>query len=95
VVVSFVPAVNVAAPVLWVISTSWMLALEYADYPLGNRGLNLQAQRGLVRQHWLLALGFGGMTLLLTLIPVLNFLAMPAAVIGATLMWSQELSGSA
>ena len=95
VVVSFVPAVNVAAPVLWVVSTSWMLALEYADYPLGNRGLNLQAQRGLLRQHWLLALGFGGMTLLLTLIPVLNFLAMPAAVVGATLMWNQELSGSA
>jgi CysZ protein len=95
VVVSFVPAANVAAPVLWVVSTSWMLALEYADYPLGNRGLNLQAQRGLLRQHWLLALGFGGMTLLLTLIPVLNFLAMPAAVVGATLMWNQELSGSA
>ena len=94
VVVSFVPAANVAAPVLWVVSTSWMLALEYADYPLGNRGLNLQAQRGLLRQHWLLALGFGGMTLLLTLIPVLNFLAMPAAVVGATLMWNQELSGS-
>lgn len=94
VVVSFVPAVNVAAPVLWVVSTSWMLALEYADYPLGNRGVNLQAQRQLLRQHWLLALGFGGMTLLLTLIPVLNFLAMPAAVVGATLMWNQELSGS-
>jgi CysZ protein len=30
------------------------------------------------------------MTLLLTLIPVLNFLAMPAAVIGATLMWVRE-----
>ena len=94
VVVSFVPAANVAAPVLWVVSTSWMLALEYADYPLGNRGLNLQAQRGLLRQHWLLALGFGGMTLLLTLIPVLNFLAMPAAVVGATLMWNKELSDS-
>ena len=92
---SFVPAVNVAAPALWVISTSWMLALEYADYPLGNRGLNLQAQRQLLRQHWLLALGFGGMALLLTLIPVLNFLAMPAAVVGATLMWNQELSDSA
>ena len=92
VVVSFVPAANVAAPVLWVVSTSWMLALEYADYPLGNRGLNLQAQRGLLRRHWLLALGFGGMTLLLTLIQVLE--AMPAAVVGATLMWNQELSGS-
>jgi len=27
---------------------------------------------------------------LLTLIPILNFLVMPAAVIGATLMWVRE-----
>jgi CysZ protein len=94
VVLSFVPAVNVAAPVLWAVSTSWMLALEYADYPLGNRGLDLRAQRRLLRRHWPLTLGFGGMTLLLTLIPGLNFLAMPAAVIGATLMWNKALPGS-
>lgn len=94
VVLSFVPVVNVAAPVLWAVSTSWMLALEYADYPLGNRGLDLRAQRRLLRRHWPLTLGFGGMTLLLTLIPGLNFLAMPAAVIGATLMWNKTLPGS-
>jgi CysZ protein len=93
VVLSFVPAINVAAPVLWAVSTSWMLALEYADYPLGNRGLDLRAQRRLLRRHWPLTLGFGGMTLLLTLIPGLNFLAMPAAVIGATLMWNKILPG--
>jgi CysZ protein len=71
-----------------------MLALEYADYPLGNRGLNLRAQRRLLRRRWPLALGFGGMTLLFTLIPGLNLLVMPAAVIGATLMWNKELPDS-
>ncbi len=94
IVLSFVPAVNVAAPALWAVSTSWMLALEYADYPLGHRGLDHRAQRRLLRRHWPLTLGFGGMTLLLTLVPVLNFLAMPAAVIGATLMWNRELPDS-
>ena len=34
------------------------------------------------------------MTLLLTLIPGLNLLVMPAAVIGATLMWNREWSDS-
>jgi len=87
---SFVPGVNVAAPVLWVLFSAWMLALEYADYPLGNRGLSFRDQRQLLRQHWPLTLGFGGMVLVLTLIPLLNFMAMPAAVIGATLMWMQE-----
>ena len=48
------PAVNVVAPVVWAVSTAWMLALEYADYPLGNRGMNLQTQRQLLRS------GLGG-----------------------------------
>lgn len=87
---SLVPVINVVAPVLWALFGAWMLALEYADYPLGNRGLSFREQRQFLRRHWPLTLGFGGMTLVLTLIPVLNFLAMPAAVIGATLMWVQE-----
>lgn len=91
---SFVPVVNVAAPVLWVLFSAWMLALEYADYPLANRGLSFRDQRRLLRQHWPLTLGFGGMVLLLTLIPIVNFLAMPAAVIGATLMWVREVPES-
>ena len=91
---SFVPVVNVAAPVLWVLFSAWMLALEYADYPLANRGLSFRNQRRLLRQHWPLTLGFGGIVLLLTLIPIVNFLAMPAAVIGATLMWMREAPAS-
>lgn len=87
---SFTPVINIAAPILWVLFGAWMLALEYADYPLSNRGLSFRDQRRLLRQHWPLTLGFGAMVLLLTLIPLLNFLAMPAAVIGATLMWTQE-----
>ena len=88
---SFVPGLNVATPLLWALFSAWMLALEYADYPLGNRGLTPRQQRRLLRQHWPLALGFGGMTLLLTLVPLLNFLVMPAAVIGATLLWTREV----
>ncbi len=90
---SFVPVLNIATPLLWALFSAWMLALEYADYSLGNRGLTPRQQRRLLRQHWPLALGFGGMTLLLTLVPLLNFLVMPAAVIGATLLWTREVPG--
>ncbi|MFZ1492287.1 MAG: sulfate transporter CysZ, partial [Candidatus Competibacter denitrificans] len=92
IILLFVPVVNVVAPFVWLLSTAWTLALEYADYPLGKRGMSFENQRQLLRRHWPLTLGFGGMTLLLTLIPILNFLAMPAAVIGATLMWNRELA---
>jgi len=39
----------------------------------------------------MLALGFGSGVTVLTMIPVLNFVAMPAAVIGGTLLWSEQL----
>lgn len=89
-IISFIPTLNVTAPFLWGLFSAWMLALQYADYPLSNRGLTFRQQRQLLRKHWPLTLGFGSVVLLLTMIPVLNFLAMPSAVIGATLMWLRE-----
>lgn len=79
-----VPLINVAAPPAWFLFGAWMLALEYLEYPLGNRGLPFPEVRALVSGNRGLALGFGLGVLCLTLIPVLNFLAMPAAVAGGT-----------
>jgi CysZ protein len=42
-----------------------------------------------------LNLGFGAATAALTLIPVINFIAMPSAVAGATALSVKELSGGA
>ena len=85
-----IPGINVAAPFLWALFSAWMLAIEYLDYPLANHSLHFAAQRKLLRGNRLLAYGFGGSTLLLTMIPVLNFIAMPAAVAGATALWVEE-----
>ncbi len=86
----FVPGLQLAAPLIWGVFSAWMLALEYSDYPLGNRGLEFPSQRRLAREHWALTLGFGFAVLVLTLIPVVNFLVMPTAVIGATRLWVLE-----
>ena len=86
-----VPVANVAAPVLWTAFSAWMLAAEFADYPMGNHGLKFRAQRPRLRRRRLLMLGFGLGVLGLMLIPVVNFIAMPAAVAGATALWVREL----
>ena len=86
-----VPGANVLAPFAWFLFGGWMLALEYADYPMGNHGLAFRRQRELLRERRLMALGFGCAVMTMTLIPILNFLSMPTAVIGATLMWSERL----
>ncbi len=89
-----IPVVNVAAPFLWAGFSAWMLALQYVDYPLGNHGIRFAEQRRLLRKNRQLAMGFGSVILLLTVIPVINFIAMPAAVIGATLMSLDHLHSS-
>jgi CysZ protein len=85
-----IPVINIAAPFLWMAFSAWMLALEYADYPMGNHGLRFPQQRSRLKEKRLLVLGFGGATLFLTLIPFINFFIMPTAVAGATVMWVKE-----
>jgi CysZ protein len=85
-----IPPVNLAAPFLWALFSAWMLTIEYADYPMANHRLHFAEQRRRLRGRRLLSLGFGGASLLMTLIPVVNFLAMPASVAGATMMWVKE-----
>lgn len=92
-VLFFIPGINLVAPLLWMAFSAWMLALQYADYPMGNHGIAFHNQRHLLGKRRFLALGFGAAVLLITLIPVMNFLVMPAAVIGATLMWVEQFSG--
>ena len=86
-----IPGINLAAPILWTVFSAWMLTLEYADYPLANHGLKFREQRPRLRERRLMSLGFGLAVLGLMLIPIVNFLAMPAAVAGITALWVREL----
>lgn len=69
-----------------------MLAIEYADYPMGNHELYFKEELQTLKQHPTQALGFGWLLSLITAIPILNFLAMPVGVAGGTALWVDELS---
>ena len=86
-----IPGINLAAPILWFAFSAWIMAIQYTDYPMGNHGLKGPEIRARLRRRRRLALGFGSATVLLTSIPVVNFVAMPAAVAGATAMWVDRL----
>lgn len=86
-VLIFIPLLNLLVAPLWFLFGVWALSLEYADYPLGNRGLDFASQRRHIGRHRWPALGFGTAAMLATLIPVVNFVVMPAAVAGATRLW--------
>jgi len=85
-----IPGVNIVASLLWLLFSAWFLALEYADYPLGNHGFTFREQQRRMKRLRFTAIGFGGGVTLLMMIPVLNFVAMPAAVAGATIMSCQQ-----
>ena len=93
--VSLIPVLNFISPVLWVLFGSWLLSLEYLDYPMGNHDLTFAQEKQMLSTRRGLSLGFGGMVMILTSIPVVNFFVMPVAVAGATVMWVDQLSASA
>ncbi|MBE0439376.1 MAG: sulfate transporter CysZ [Gammaproteobacteria bacterium] len=90
-ILSWIPVVNFVAPVLWVAFSSWMLALDYHDYPMANHQILFAQQRQILKQKRLLTLGFGLATLGATMIPFVNFLVIPAAVAGATALYLERL----
>jgi CysZ protein len=93
--VSLIPMVNFAAPFLWLLFGSWLLSLEYLDYPMGNHDLSFSRQKQLLSSRKGLALGYGGSVMVLTSIPLINFIVMPVAVAGATLLYVEQLENAA
>ncbi len=90
-VLFWIPVVNAAAPVLWFLCCAWLTAFGYCDYALSNHGLVLADIRRTLRARPLLAFGFGGAAFLALAVPVLNVLAVPAAVCGGAVLWVREL----
>ncbi|MEX2482365.1 MAG: sulfate transporter CysZ [Gammaproteobacteria bacterium] len=91
-VLSFIPGLNLAAPPLWLLFGAWMLCLEYLDCPLGNHGQVFPRVLDEMRQRRRLALGFGFAMTLVTIVPLLNFLAVPVGVAGATRLYCTHVA---
>ena len=86
-----IPGLNAVGSVLWLLLGFWFLALEYVDYPMGNHSIRPRDQRRQLRRRPFHSWSFGAGATLLMMIPVINFAAMPATVIGATRFWLDEL----
>jgi len=91
-VVSFIPGINAVAPVLWLLLGAWMMSIQFVDYPMDNHQLSFADVKEAVRSRRLSSMGFGGLVALCTGIPIVNFFVVPAAVVGATLLWCEELN---
>jgi CysZ protein len=73
-------------PVLQALVGGFFLAVELLAIPLERRGLHLAGRLRFVWRHRGQTLGFGITAFVLFLVPLMNVLAMPGAVVGATLL---------
>lgn len=85
-----IPGINIVGSVLWFLFSAWMLNIEYMDYPMSQNNLDFTRQKALFKQRKIISYSFGGVVSIATMIPVANFLVMPAAVAGATALWIEQ-----
>ncbi|MFT6791867.1 MAG: CysZ protein [Cellvibrionaceae bacterium] len=88
---SFIPFVNLLVPVLAVIWSSWVMTLQYVDYPADSYQLSFTQLRQRLKPQFWSTLGFGGSVALGSMVPVFNILIVPIAVAGGTVFWNREL----
>ncbi len=87
VLITLIPVINVISPIIWFLFGAWTMAVQFCDYPTENRNLPFSDTLERLRRHRGAALGFGSCTTLFLAIPVVNFLVIPIAVAGGTLLW--------
>ena len=94
-VLGLVPVLGqTVVPVLQAVVAGFFLAVELLAIPLERRGLHLAGRLRFVWRYRAQTLGFGITAFLLFLVPLMNVLAMPGAVVGATLL-VRRLGGEA
>lgn len=81
---SLIPGVNVISLPLWLIFSAWFLSFEYTGYALENHHVLFNQQKKVLHSSRVSTMMFGGISLLMISIPLLNFVAPAVAVAGAT-----------
>lgn len=92
-VISFIPVINVSAPIVWLLVNSWIFAFQFVDYPIDARQRPITETREWLAEHRAAALGFGAGVALCASVPFLNVVAFPAAIIGACQLVEASRSG--
>lgn len=87
---ALVPVLDVIAPILGFAATALFLARDLADFALARRRWTFAEKARYLQDRWPGFLAFGSVTLLLLGLPLIDLLALPAAVVGATLLITED-----
>ncbi len=79
-------------PFIWFAFGAWMLSIQYLDYAYDNHGISFKTLKTDLKNDRNTALGFGSITTLASMIPLLNLFAIPAAVCGGTAFYVERMA---
>lgn len=82
----FIPGVNI----LSLIIGSWLMAIQYLDYPADNHQLSYQQFLEKLKSKRFSSMKFGLSILLVSMIPFANLIIVPAAICAGTLLWHKD-----
>ncbi|KTD34875.1 putative sulfate transport protein CysZ [Legionella moravica] len=86
----FVPFIQPIYPFIWFVFTAWMLSVQYQDFPMDNNLVSFTDLKHNIKNNKMRSLGFGTGINLVSFIPIMNILIMPAAVIGSTMLYCEK-----
>lgn len=90
-VLLFIPVVGTAAAsLIWGYAGIRLLDFEFMDAPASRRDWDWKQRQAELDGHRWFYIGYGGLALGLLVVPVLNFLVLPAAVAGLANAWHQN-----
>lgn len=90
--VNFIPVLG--APVFGVCSvllTLYFLVVEYTGFVFSRKRIRFRQQRIFIKNHRSQALGFGLAVMLTLMLPLIQFLTIPLAVVAATLFCTRNM----
>lgn len=86
----FIPIIQIVAALFWFLFNAWYMTLQYIDYPTDNHQIPLRDVHAWLKKNRVSSLSFGISVLVASMIPILNFFVVPAAVAAATKFWVEE-----
>lgn len=88
---SFMPLIGQSLiPIISFLFTAWLMAIQYCDYPFDNHKIPFTEMKTQLAQKRTMNMTFGALITCCTFIPLLNFVIIPVAVCGATVMWVEH-----
>lgn len=88
---SWIPLVNMLIPLIIFVWGAWTMAIQYVDYTADNHQLAFSNMRDRLASKKYSSVGFGGLVMVGTMIPLANIIILPIAVVGGTVFWIEEL----